>query len=241
MPRFMKKNSFGLMVEASGGADDYELTEVRMTDEEYNELLEKIDSLEKDLERTKKEFSKREIQMQRDANQRITACKEKAENEKNDLLEKLHRQENLNVNLKRITRERANAQRGLEPKKEHSGYLVMLSTQYRQHYGRGKVANVWKSVLQTPYNSSLPLNQIKSDIWRDLMDEVLYPMGVRKVQTPDKNGEYEVWLSEDRKREVCGLYGWSFKANYKSGFWEIDLYHTKSIKVPEEYRPKRRY
>ena len=148
---------------------------------------------------------------------------------------------NLNNNLKRIAKERANAKRGLTPKKERSGYIVLFSSQYRERYrndeGEKLVANTWKSVLQTPYDATLPLEQIKDDVWNELMHQILYPMGFRKVQDIDKNGEYKFWYEDEE--ELCGLYRWDFKANYKTGLWEITLFHTKSLCVPEEYRPAR--
>lgn len=243
MPRFMKKNGIGLMVEAPDGEGDFDVTEVRMTKLEYTQLKAQIDAANNEKRRIEYESKKNQEALRKDTDQRLRKAKEDAENEKNELLIRLQNQENLNRNLKRIARERANVQRGLKPKKKHTGYLVLYSQQYEQRYERNKTAKVWKTVLQTPYDASLPLNQIKNDIWNELMHKVLYNLGFRQVQDDNKNGDYRIWIQRDENgytREICGLYKWVFKANYRSGFWEMDLYHTKSIKVPEEYRPVRR-
>lgn len=263
MAKFMKEGKLGIMTEAPGGASDPELAEIRLTPEEYSALWRKIRSAERAASEARDDAEKREIDAYRDAqrqlekfqldadrrvdnaNQARYRAEERAsvaEAEKEELETSLAQQRSLNDNLKRIAKERANAKRGLTPKKERSGYVILFSSQYRERYrndeGEKCVASTWKSVLQTPYDATLPLDEIRNDIWEELMHQILYPMGFRRVQDVDKNGEYRFWYGEDDK-EVCGLYRWDYKANYKTGLWEITLYHTKSLKVPEEYRPAR--
>lgn len=281
MAKFMKKGSFGVMVDAPGGASDPELAEVRFTAAEYNELWGRINTAERNAARAEADAARREDKAYKEADLQLIACRDKTQAEADRRVEAaeiakkraedreakavaekeavknaLERQKNLNKNLKRIARERANAERGLTPKKERSGYIVIYSQQYNQKYrvdhdsadkkefAKYEVltAKCWQTILQTPYDSSLPLNQVQDDIW-DELDFHLYNMGFRKIQEKDKNGVFRTWydvLDDGRKHEVCGLYKWDFKANYKSGLWEITLYHTKSLKVPEEYRPVRK-
>lgn len=239
MPRFMKKNGIGLMVEAPDGERDFDVTEVRMTKLEYVELNAKIDTANNENRRIKYEAEKKQESISREADRKLKAVEHNAEIEKRELLDQLQVQKNLNINLKRIAKERANAKRGLV-KKEHSGYVVLNSGQYKQKNGRD-VVSAWKTLLQTPFDASIPFHQAEEEIIEDLWQGgVLYDLGVRDAQSGNNNGEYKIWLEtieNGKRREICGLYGWSFKANYRSGFWEMDLYHTKSIKVPEEYRP----
>lgn len=288
MAQFLKKGSLGRMVTAEGGASDPELAEVRLTPDEYADLWRRIRSAERETEAAKEDAERRENKAYREANRQLAnyksnvsadadrrveaarSAREQAEKrerqalaERDEMKSALEKQKNLNNNLKRIARERANADRGLTPKKERSGYVVMYSQQHRQKYRvdydfdewRAEnpyadkknfvayeilTADCWRTTLQTPYDASLPLNQVRDDIWYELMHKHLYPMGFRKVQDVDKNGEYRSWSEETDdgvEREVCGLYKWDFKANYKSGLWEMTLYHTKSLRVPEEYRP----
>ena len=259
----MKRGTLGRMVVAEGGVSDPELEEVRLTTEEYNALWRRIKSAERGVEEARKEADKRVSIVYRDAQRQLSAYKSEVqveadkrveqanqsryraeervieiETEKENLEEALNQQRNLNENLKRIAKERANAKRGLVPKKERSGYLVLFSSQYRERYrneyGEKCVANTWKTVLQTPYDATLSLVQIEDDIWEELMNHILYPMGFRRVQDVEKNGEYKSWYDGDE--ELCGLYRWDYKANFKTGLWEITLYHTKDLTVPEEYR-----
>lgn len=264
MAQFMKKTGLGLMVVAERGASDPEIAEVRLTPEEYFAFWKKIRSAERTASEARDEADRRADAAYNDAQRQLNLCKEEikaeadrqveyinqaryraeerasaAEAEKEELKDLLIQQRNLNKNLKRIAKERANAKRGLTPKKKRSGYIILFSSQYRERYrndeGQKCVANTWKSVLQTPYDATLPLEQIKDDVWEELMHQILYPMGFREVQDEDKNGEYKSWYEGDA--ELCGLYRWDYKANYKSGFWEMTLFHTKSLNIPEEYRP----
>lgn len=220
MAKFLKKGSLGMLVEASGGASDSELTEIRLTPEEYFDLLGQIESAKQALREAEEHTSE-------------------AEARKNELENALAKQRSLNTNLKRIARERANAKRGLSPKKQRSGYVVLFSSQYRQRYkdpdGKKCIAYAWKSVLQTPFDATLPLDTIEDGIWNELVHRILFRLGFRRTQNADHNGEY-MTLEEDNV-ELCVLYRWDYRANFRSGFWELTLYHTKDLIVPEEYRP----
>ena len=176
----------------------------------------------------------------------------------------LKRQKYLNGNLKRIARERANQDRNIRPKKEHDGYLVMSSRQWvenyeytytdeeyealdyqvkRKHpkpYKERRTAEVWKSVIQTPYDASLPLDQIRGMVEdTDLWDGgVLKDIGCPNMANNDTNGVYRSFGKNDEGYEENGLYKWKFVANYKSGFWELEIFTTKSLRVPENRRPR---
>lgn len=199
--------------------------------------------------KVKEEAEKRMLaayKAQREAEEKADLAMNKEEEamyEKYVMEENLEKQRILNENLKRVCRERANALRKISPKKEKSGYLVLYSNQFKERYkgkeGKTAVADTWKSLLQTPYDASIPLDLIIDDIWDNLMNDVLYQMGFRKIQETEKNGTYQIWTEEDEDGddvEVCGLYRWCFRANYREGLWEMILYSTKGLSVPAEYR-----
>lgn len=250
--KYMKKGSLGILVETSAGASDPELTEVRLSAAEYADMQKRIKTAEQaqlaaeeNVEYCGEQIIKcqnREKEMQYKIDD-VERQLERATKENNNLKELLNRQLNLNNNLKRIAIERANAKRGLTPKKEHSGYVVLSSVQYKEHTHNG-VVDVWRSLLQTPYDASLPYEQITDDIWVDVLNRksVLESLGIIHMQRKKDNGVYRTWTTIDDagvERETCGLYRWNFKANYVCGLWEMTMYHTQSLYVPEEYRPIR--
>lgn len=266
MAKFLKKGSLGMMTEAPGGTSDPELAEIRLTPEEYFNLMDQIRGAKQAVYKARADADEREITAYREAQRKLElyrteiqadaemkirnmtqALREaeehtsEAEAAKEELEEALAKQQSLNTHLKRIARERANAKRGLTPKKQRTGYVVLCSSQYRQRYkdpdGKKCIAYTWKSTLQTPYDATVPLDTIEDDLWTELAHRILYPLGFRRTQDAEHNGEYRTWEEDDV--ELCGLYRWDYNANYKSGFWELTLYHTKGLIVPEGYRPSK--
>ena len=139
-----------------------------------------------------------------------------------DLLQQVERktaeiadQRALNANLLRISRERANADRGLRPKKIHTGYVVVMSSEKEIRYktGRNKLltAKVWETVLQSPYSvdftESSYENLIETEKWKEI------------------------------KSTHNTLFSRQFRANYRAGYWEYIIQHTKPLGiVPAEMR-----
>ncbi len=184
-----------------------------------------------------------------------------------DLRMKLGNEEQLNVNLQRIMIERANQARGITPKKAHDGYLVLKSRQWGESYtidfwdtedhrirfgGNHRLAMrkgyltvekrsaiVCRSTLQTPYNATIPLDLIQERVMReDLWNKgILMELGCHSMCGSAVTGKY-MPSEMDRNKNV--LYRWIFEANYKSGLWELDIFTTKALTVPEHRRPTRR-
>lgn len=197
---------------------------------------------------------------QRQAEIRLQEAVERAERAEAEL----KRQQYLNGNLKRIARERANQDRDIRPKKEHDGYLVMSSRQWVENYEytytdeeydamdysfrskhpkpytERRKADVWKSIIQTPYDASLPLDQVRGMVEdTDLWDRgILSDIGCPNMANNDTNGTYRRFKKNDEGYEENGLYKWKFVANYRSGFWELEIFTTKSLRVPENRRPR---
>lgn len=147
-------------------------------------------------------------------------------------------------NIYRIMRERANAARGIVPKKSHDGYLVLSSRQWIDRYpaviGGKKMqcsAAVWKSVLETPYDVALPTDQIAQQVENDLR-KVISDIGCHCMVSEKDNGRYKSGMEKiENSREKNVLYKWDLVANFKSGFWSLEIYTTKGLKVPESRRP----
>ena len=173
----------------------------------------------------------------------------------------------LNENLLRIMRERANRARGIQPKKRHDGYTVLESRQWIERYTEetwdtedhkrrysenrsaaikkkylrieNMTAAVWKSILQTPYDASISLESIQyrveeEDLWKK---GILKDIGCRSMCESFANGRYTDFGRDDNGNEKNGLYKWVFRANYKTGLWELEIYTTKALTVPEYRRP----
>lgn len=282
------------MVEAEGGASDPELAEVRMTEAEYRDLWSWVRRSEKDAEAAKEDAERQKAETWRQANRDLDRAKQKVEAEAQGRIseaqqaadaarkeaadlrgqlvimsEELKNEKNLHRNMMRIMRERANQARGIKPKKEHDGYIVLESRQWVEKYTEEtwdteehkkifnnaakrkdairngylriehKTANVWKSVIQTPYDASLPIRQIRDrveddDLWNGgILDDI----GCTGMCENKDNGTYMDFGKTDEGYDINGLYKWLFKANYRTGLWEMEIFTTKSLRVPEHRRP----
>lgn len=153
-----------------------------------------------------------------------------------DLLE----QQRQNENLLRIMRERANAKRNLRPKKENPGYMMLSSKEftfrYRQH-GDNQEQYCRKNVLQTCFDASLPLATVKAKIGDDLRT-VMKKLGIKRavLQYNTDDEVIKIMLSALADNENFA-FAFTFIANFRSNFWEIEFFTTKEITVPEEMRP----
>lgn len=260
MADFVKKGALGYSP-VRGGYSDYECSHVILTKDEYDELLREIEYEKKkrssEVEEIEKRTERVTARIQKEADDKVFRIKQYYVTEVESLKQQLEEaewdantQKNLNKNLLRITRERANAKKGIANKKERSGYIVLNSRQYNQRYKEYsgnretiKEVMVWKTTIETPYDASLPINQIKGEIFEDLIHRgVLVELRVKKYSDDRAlkgGGEYTTF-EDDEGRAVNGIYNTQYNANYKSGFWEIDIFHTKSIAVPPEMRPPQR-
>lgn len=159
-------------------------------------------------------------------------------------------QRHLNENLLRISRERANADRGLKPKKEHTGYVVMnmQEKKLQRKNSRGYYTiTLWETVLQSPYSVDFTEEQARYQIHEDLMQHedgkewALSRIGICEKPDPKFCDPFE--YNEIMENENV-LVRYQLRANYqarrgeKTGFWDIILVHQKPIpQVPKDMRP----
>jgi len=96
-----------------------------------------------------------------------------------------------NRNLLRIQKEKSNVKRGIYPKKEHSGYLLIYSNpvDYRYNFrGIHKKAQLYQTVFQTPYTIDVRYEDayvgVKDDLTKEVYDD---------ESLLDKLGGYYFW------------------------------------------------
>jgi hypothetical protein len=251
MSEFVKKTLMGYK-EIAGGHSDPECTHVIMTLNEYNKMVDESVRLRCEnqkiqteafscIDRVQQEADRRAQKAENDAQAMIVAKENELAAER---AENAH-QRRLNENLLRISRERANAERKLRPKKEHTGYVVVLSSEKEYKYKDGrwdwKTDILWETVLQSPYSVDFAEEQARVQI-----QELFYAnngelglierIGINEIC----NEKYEDMI-EDREWQDWQRYNillsWKLRANYKAGYWEAVLTHTKPLGiVPTDMR-----
>ena len=197
-----------------------------------NENVVNIDNL-------KKEYNYRIKELQNIHNKEIEELKSTIE----DYKQELKRLKGLNGNLLRISRERANQERNLRPKKAHKGFVVLnRQSLYYKLYSNVKQSpksnqpnyiefSCFKIKIQTPFDASISFDLIEdeiidafSDFMKDLKIDNWYNYNyiinkpISKIKDIIFNSEYNNFI-----------FKYSYIANSKSNFWEIEVYTKKDI------------
>ena len=246
MARFVKDGAFGYKA-VPGGQSDPECTHVILTLKEYDKLLQEKARAEQEARSTKYDAERAIDKAKRDASYTAQKAAEEARQTvagiesalATERAESAH-QRALNANLLRIAKERANADRKLKPKKEHTGYVVATSEEREYRYRDGKKwkkAKLWETVLQSYYSVDFTEEEARTQIERDL-----FPKGeawlIAEIGISGRyGGRYEGMIedtsvSEDFLKHNILLAGQQrLRANFRSGYWELVFMHTKALGV----------
>lgn len=212
--------------------------------EEYNKLLQEIRDAVNEGKRAKEEARRAAAVSAANAEKAVKEIRDETDQEIAQLKKKIETERagkeyqiGLNLNFKRIARERANADRGIKLKKERSGYVVLSSRQkkYRYKENQHDMAEVylWETVIQTPYVVSFTAEQAMTETQelfeRDEQgDWMIGRLGI----AGEYDGKYEEMLA-DRQCATWRNYNIIvekiFNANAKAGYWEIIITHTKPL------------
>lgn len=190
---YLKKNLLGgyKEVDSRDKADlvAYDLKKFEEKDIEIKELNSLLKIEQKKREEEKTELNDKLDEVTKEKDQEITKLNddlEKAKETLENLLDKYLKlkslQEHTQFRLDRaisIQVHRANADRGLKPKKEHHGYLIIykensdIIKQFSTGSGKKKIISyksylVWKYTVQTPYLLELDSQLVKEYIIKDL-------------------------------------------------------------------------
>ena len=150
-----------------------------------------------------------------------------------DLKAEIKQERNINRNLLRISRERANADRKISPKKQHDGYLVLQSQEWRERRSYKNTIRTWRSIIQTPFDASVDPVIAEKQIFDSLTGSVLKSLGCDKYVLPEDNGK--LYNTEDDENV---LYFWHYGADYRSGYWNVFIYTTKPLIVTPDRRAR---
>lgn len=252
MSEFVKKTAFGGYKPVPGGYSDSELSHVILSKTEYDGMLDQIQAAQKEAAAAVRQADQRERSIMSQTQAKIQQIQAAADRTAGELREELSAeraekeyQKRLNENLLRISKERANAARKLKPKKEHSGYVVISSTEKDHFYKHGanrKKEILWETVLQTPFSIDFTEEQarMENEALFQKDESGAWPIGKIGINGhyPDGYGE----MTRDRNAAEWEKYNVmvenKLRANFRSGYWELIMLHTKPLGiVPAEMRP----
>ena len=250
MAEYAKKTPMGYKV-LPDNSSVREATHVVLTKEEHEQLLQEKRSLEWNLQSQRNELTAQLQEVKDDAFQRVSAAEATAKQCAREMEIKLVRTqqiaaywEQLNEDLLRISKERANADRNLRPKKQHTGYVVLISAEKERRYEvpnklKMEHAMLWETVIQTPYSVDFTEEQVRQQTGTEEALLLLQRIGITADHSADceKNGMNEVLKGPGKTGNV--ILSRFLRANFRAGYWELILLHTKSLGlVPKEMRPR---
>ena len=255
MAEFVKKTMMGYK-DVPGGNSDPECTHVILTRTEYQKQLQDLSVAEQKARNTKYDAAREIQRAQSDAQRRVLEAEADAGQKVETLEQKLAKaqkeaeyQRGLNANLLRISRERANADRKLKPKKEHTGYFVVstLEKDYRFKINRHQWerTRLWETTLQSPYSTDFTEEQARKQIQEDLFgvdkDSLWLIGGLGIVSSYDGRYEdlieLEDWETKYKAENIALEPELKLRANFRGGYWEASFLHIKPLGIiPPEMR-----
>ena len=135
-----------------------------------------------------------------------------------------------NENLMRICKERANADRNIHPKKLNRGYILLGMRQQDSYFGKKRYSTI-KATIQLPCNVHFKhdavINYLKKDNWGEYIFALVENPYMCTDTIPYDANEYDVLI-----------YDVKYNMNYRSGYWEADLYLDRFIDFPEMMKCK---
>lgn len=266
MAEFVKKTALGYKPVA-GGPRDTDCTHAILTLGEYAEQQREIFNAQQAIKNIKFEAEQATINAKRVSDQAIYDVRLEAQNRidtaEQEAAEKIKKlkealaaerqegahQRELNADLLRINRERANADRGLKPKKEHTGYVVLTSVEkesrYKDSYGHPRTITLWETAMETPYTVDFEAEQVRGLIRELTQDDEDGNWPICRIGiTGNYPGKYADMIQDKEWREDYEKYNvmlerW-LRANYRRGYWELIFQHTKPLSVvPPDMRVDR--
>jgi hypothetical protein len=246
MAEFVKKMALGYKA-VPGGYSDGECSHVILTKTEYENQNWEIKKAERNVTDITVECSRQIRQAESEAERKIKAAEETSIMQISEMKRQLEKeqeesayQRRLNENLLRINRERANADRKLKPKKGHTGYVVVNSKEYEYKYREDKrtltSVMLWQTILESPYKVKFSVEQARKQMYEELFkNHIIGKIGVYGYWDIDYENmiENELYKTEYIDKNIAVKY--QLQANYKTGFWEIIILHTKPLEnVPDD-------
>jgi len=252
MSEFVKKGSLGGYKPVKAGHSDKECSHVILTLAEYDGLLAEIQTEKRRASDAETEAANRIRQAEAKAAEEIQEAQTAAQEEIIQMQEQREQERvekefqiGLNETLRRLARERANADRKLRPKKQHTGYVVVSSKEkeyrYREDRRHWGSVMLWETIIQSPYMVDFTEEQARTqmeELWQRDEDGFcpLDRIGITEVY----DGKYEE-IIEEKQWPVWQRYNIllesRLQANFRAKYWEVIITHTKPLGVvPPEMR-----
>ena len=236
--------------------DDYDMLKHNHDAYKYQLEIEKVRHQE-DVEKARQDAEEYKEKVDAAALEKIRVANQTADKKIESIKSDLNKQIKLYNYLLQIMKERANAKRGLQPKKQRSGYrFVGKIMQTKTISGHDKqtgaiYTDVWTATIETPYDASISFQDIEervqTDLFRKLDDDgyindggILTKNGIENLGYNNGRlwkGTYTELNDWKKENNASGNYMFDFKfmINPKTQLWEIQITTTDPIPMISDF------
>ena len=99
-----------------------------------------------------------------------------------------------------------------------------------------KKAIVWKSTIQTPYDATIPIEEVEKRIEQE-MKTALHDFGVESRLEPEQNGDFYDFGTNDDGSKKNVMYRWMYSRNCRTRLWGMEFFTPESLHISEDRLP----
>ena len=227
------------------GDEKHDPTHYILTIREYNDLQKRIKDAKAAAENAEKLQHQAEDKMRdgikeakKNAQKEIKEEREKIKAEMQQAISDKVSAEKLNEQLLVIMKNRANAARGIKPKKQHDGYVVLRSEQYEFTHQLDRKSReslvLWRTVIQTPIDISINIKEAEKVVNEALVNRIAARLGWEKASLRGGSLSNNIKEVDEKGWGASILLDIKFRQNTKTKLWEVTYIHNRSITIPED-------
>ena len=155
------------------------------------------------------------------------------------LIMELEREKAINKALRRELKKAACQDQNIQPKKEHTGYVVLKSVESAMRVAGTKLDEyeVWQTTIQTPYTVNIPENMVREYAYAELVPDLIRRIGIEDVLEMSLK---DYVLSPAYESDNIS-HRFHLQAAYRTGYWSVILRHSNPLTaVPDDMRIRKK-
>ena len=240
-----KRNKLGIDLKIDNYKDS-ECYKVELAKEEYVHLLDEIKQLKRKIDELNSEIreqNKDYIDQLNDQQRRANRIFSEKRQELMEVISILEEQIDNDKEYKKLVMQQKNdscVDRGVS--KKSSGYFFLDAIEWREKISKNEKVVTWKYVVQTPFLATYPRLTVQSAVLNMLAEKILPDCDCIYFDHYDDVDDVlelpvQQYFNFDKKyEEDAYVYDWKMRANFVRGYWEIELFITRELKIPAKYQ-----
>ena len=233
-----KRNKLGIDLKIDNYKDSG-CYKVELSKDEYVQILLEIDRLKEENHNQIVAYEQKMTIEQAKANQKFLEMKKELSADISYLKDRIEN----DTEYKKLVMQQKNdscVDRGVS--KKSSGYFFLDAIEWREKISKDEKVVTWKYVVQTPFLATYPRLTVQSAVLNMLAEKILPDCDCIYFDHYDDVDDVlelpvQQYFNFDKKyKEDAYVYDWKMRANFVRGYWEIELFITRELKIPAKYQ-----